>query len=139
MSRAGRVSAFLASHWHRRAGAGLSHHGWPEGSPADEWLIRYAAHLAALSGARLQGVHVRAIDNLGRPLKARLDEDRRLLGELRQTSRVPTPGPAEKRLAPLSQAGKGTPLGNRQETVRRVGQFSCPPPGSFMAISGQFS
>ena len=33
-----------------------------EGSPADEWLIRYAAHLAGLSDARLQGVHVRAID-----------------------------------------------------------------------------
>ncbi len=52
-----------------------------EGSPADEWLIRYAAHLAGLSGARLQGVHVRAIDNLDRPPTARLEEDRRLLGE----------------------------------------------------------
>jgi two-component system sensor histidine kinase KdpD len=56
-----------------------------EGSPADEWLIRYAAHLAALSDARLQGVYVRAIDNLDRPPTARLDEDRRLLGELRGT------------------------------------------------------
>ena len=37
-----------------------------EGSPADEWLIRYAARLAGLSDARLQGVHVRDIDNLGR-------------------------------------------------------------------------
>ena len=53
-----------------------------EGSPADEWLIRYAAHLAGLSDARLQGVYVRAIDNLDQPPKARLDEDRRLLGEL---------------------------------------------------------
>jgi two-component system, OmpR family, sensor histidine kinase KdpD len=52
-----------------------------EGSPADEWLIRYAAHLAELSDARLQGVHVRAIDNLDRPAPARLDEDRRLLAE----------------------------------------------------------
>ena len=52
-----------------------------EGSPADEWLIRYAAHLAGLSDARLQGVHVRAIDNLDRPPTARLEEDRRLLGE----------------------------------------------------------
>ena len=43
-----------------------------EGSPADEWLIRYAAHLAGLSDARLQGVHVRAVDNLDRPPKARL-------------------------------------------------------------------
>ena len=56
-----------------------------EGSPADEWLIRYAAHLAGLSGARLQGVYVRAIDNLDQPPKARLDEDRRLLGELHGT------------------------------------------------------
>ena len=53
-----------------------------EGSPADEWLIRYAAHLAGLSDARLQGVHVRAIDNLDRPPAARLETDRKLLGEL---------------------------------------------------------
>jgi two-component system, OmpR family, sensor histidine kinase KdpD len=52
------------------------------GSPADEWLIRYAAHLAGLSDARLQGVHVRAIDNLGRPPAGRLEQDRTLLGEL---------------------------------------------------------
>ena len=56
-----------------------------EGSPADEWLIRYAAHLAGLSDARLQGVHVRDIDNLGRPPKARLEQDRRLLSEVHGT------------------------------------------------------
>jgi two-component system sensor histidine kinase KdpD len=55
------------------------------GSPADEWLIRYAAHLAGLSDARLQGVHVRDIDNLGWPPKARLEQDRRLLSELHGT------------------------------------------------------
>jgi Osmosensitive K+ channel His kinase sensor domain len=38
-----------------------------QGSPADEWLIRYAARLAGLSDARLQAVHVRDVDNLGRP------------------------------------------------------------------------
>jgi two-component system, OmpR family, sensor histidine kinase KdpD len=53
-----------------------------EGSPADEWLLRYAAHLAGLSDARLHGVHVRAIDNLDRPPAARLEKDRKLLGEL---------------------------------------------------------
>jgi two-component system, OmpR family, sensor histidine kinase KdpD len=58
-----------------------------EGSPADEWLIRYAAHLAELSDARLKGVHVRAIDNLDQTPKARLEEDRRLLGELGGTLR----------------------------------------------------
>jgi two-component system, OmpR family, sensor histidine kinase KdpD len=52
------------------------------GSPADEWLIRYAAQLAGLSDARLQGVHVRAIDNLDRPPAARIEKDRTLLGEL---------------------------------------------------------
>ena len=52
------------------------------GSPADEWLIRYAACLAGLSDARLQGVHVRDIDNLGRPAGAQLEQDRGLLGEL---------------------------------------------------------
>jgi two-component system, OmpR family, sensor histidine kinase KdpD len=53
-----------------------------KGSPADEWLIRYAAPLTELSHARLQGVHVRAIDNLDRPPQARMDKDRRLLGKL---------------------------------------------------------
>ncbi len=53
-----------------------------EGSPADEWLIRYAACLAGLSDARLHAVHVRDIDNLGPPVGARLEQDRRLLGEL---------------------------------------------------------
>src|ERR1700736_1459299 len=58
-----------------------------EGSPADEWLIRYAAHLAGLSDARLQGVHVRAIDNLDQPPETRLKKDRQLLGELGGTLR----------------------------------------------------
>jgi two-component system, OmpR family, sensor histidine kinase KdpD len=53
-----------------------------EGAPADEWLIRYAARLAALSDARLQAVYVRAIDNLDQPPAERLEKDRRLLGEL---------------------------------------------------------
>ncbi len=56
-----------------------------EGSPADEWLIRYAANVAELSDATLRGVYVRAIDNLGRPPSARLDEDRRLLAEVQGT------------------------------------------------------
>ena len=53
-----------------------------EGSAADEWLIRYAARLAGLSDARLQGVHIRAIDNLDRSAAARMEQDRLLLGEL---------------------------------------------------------
>jgi two-component system, OmpR family, sensor histidine kinase KdpD len=53
-----------------------------DGSPADEWLIRYAANLAGLSDARVQGVHVRAIDNFDRVPAARLARDRELLGEL---------------------------------------------------------
>ena len=57
------------------------------GSPADEWLIRYAARLAGLSDARLQGVHVLAMDNLDQPPRARLEQDRRLLGELGGTLR----------------------------------------------------
>jgi two-component system, OmpR family, sensor histidine kinase KdpD len=56
------------------------------GAPADEWLIRYAARLAALSDARLQAVYVRAIDNLDQPPAERLEKDRRLLGELGGTS-----------------------------------------------------
>jgi two-component system sensor histidine kinase KdpD len=53
-----------------------------DGSPADEWLIRYAARLAGLSDARLQAVYVRAMDNLDQPPTERLEKDRRLLGEL---------------------------------------------------------
>jgi two-component system, OmpR family, sensor histidine kinase KdpD len=76
------VAAFAAAH-------GISEPVQPlvvmvglEGSPADEWLIRYAARLAGLSDARLQAVYVRPIDNLDRPPAARLEKDRKLLGEL---------------------------------------------------------
>ncbi len=76
------------------------------GSPADEWLIRYAAHLAGLSGARLKGVHVTAIDNLDQPPRARLKEDRRLLGELGGTLRVVRAGdPASGLIRVARQAG----------------------------------
>src|ERR1700678_2759821 len=53
-----------------------------QGSAADEWLIRYAPNLAGLSDARLQAVHVRALDLLDQPPTERLEKDRRLLGEL---------------------------------------------------------
>ena len=77
-----------------------------EGSPADEWLIRYAAHLAELSDAGLQGVHVRAIDNLDRPPTARLEKDRRLLGELGGTLREIRSGdPASGLIRAARQAG----------------------------------
>ena len=76
-----------------------------EGSPADEWLIRYAAHLAGLSDARLQAVHVTAIDNLDRPPRARLEEDRRLLGELGGTLRVAGGDPASGLIRAARQAG----------------------------------
>jgi len=52
------------------------------GSPADEWLIRYAAHLAELCDAGLQGVHVRSMDNLDEAPASQLEQDRELLGEL---------------------------------------------------------
>ena len=77
-----------------------------EGSPADEWLIRYAAHLAGLSDARLQAVHVTAIDNLDRPPRARLEEDRRLLGELGGSLRVVRAGdPASGLIRAAHEAG----------------------------------
>jgi two-component system, OmpR family, sensor histidine kinase KdpD len=55
------------------------------GTPADEWLIRYAARLAGVCGARLQGVHVRALDNLDPVRRAELDQDRQLLAAERGT------------------------------------------------------
>jgi two-component system sensor histidine kinase KdpD len=76
------------------------------GSPGDEWLIRYAAHLAGLSGARLKAVHVTAIDNLDQPPQARLKEDRRLLGELGGSLRVVRAGdPASGLIRAARQAG----------------------------------
>jgi two-component system, OmpR family, sensor histidine kinase KdpD len=79
------VEAFLAAHGVTGPVEALVIVVGLEGSPADEWLIRYAAQLAGLSDARLRGVHVRDIDNLGRPPKARLEQDRRLLSDLHGT------------------------------------------------------
>ena len=77
-----------------------------EGSPADEWLIRYAAHLAGLSDARLQGVYVRALDNLDQPPEARLEKDRRLLSELGGTLREVRAGdPASGLIQAARKAG----------------------------------
>ncbi len=77
-----------------------------EGSPADEWLIRYAACLAGLSEARLHAVHVRDIDNLGPPVGARLEQDRRLLGELGGTlAEVRAGDPASGLIRAARQAG----------------------------------
>jgi K+-sensing histidine kinase KdpD len=53
-----------------------------DGSPRDEWLIRYAADLAQLSDATLQGVHVRTGGAPGDPERAQLEADRRLLKQL---------------------------------------------------------
>jgi two-component system sensor histidine kinase KdpD len=76
------------------------------GSSADEWLIRYAARLAALSDARLQAVYVRAIDNLDQPPAERLEEDRRLLGELGGTLlEVRASDPATGLIQAARQAG----------------------------------
>lgn len=77
-----------------------------EGSPADEWLIRYAARLAELSDARLQAVYVRAIDNLDQPPAERLEKDRRLLGELSGTLlEVRAGDPASGLIQAARQAG----------------------------------
>jgi two-component system sensor histidine kinase KdpD len=77
-----------------------------EGSPADEWLIRYAAHLAGLSDARLQGVYVRALDNLDQPPETRLKKDRQLLGELGGTLReVRADDPASGLIRAVRKAG----------------------------------
>jgi two-component system, OmpR family, sensor histidine kinase KdpD len=76
------------------------------GSPADEWLIRYAAHLAELSDAKLKGVHVRAIDNLDQPPAARLEQDRRQLKELGGTLReVRADDPASGLIRAARRAG----------------------------------
>jgi two-component system, OmpR family, sensor histidine kinase KdpD len=81
------AAAFLAAHGVSKRLKSTAIVVGLEGSLADAWLIRYAAHLSELSDASLKGVHVRAIDNLDRPPTTRLDEDRRLLKELHGTYR----------------------------------------------------
>ena len=53
-----------------------------DGSPADEWLIRYAADLAEVDHAEIRGVHVEVADAGVRRPGAQLAADRRLLEEL---------------------------------------------------------
>jgi two-component system, OmpR family, sensor histidine kinase KdpD len=77
-----------------------------DGSPADEWLIRYAARLAGLAGASLQAVYVRAFDLLDQPPAERLGKDRRLLGELGGTLlEVRADDPASGLIRAARQAG----------------------------------
>ncbi len=76
------------------------------GSPADQWLIRYAAQLAELSGARLLGVHVRPPDNMDRPARARLAEDRQLLKQLHgRLTEVKASDPASGLIRAARKAG----------------------------------
>jgi two-component system sensor histidine kinase KdpD len=79
------AAAFLAAHGTSEPAEAATIVVGLEGSPADQWLIRYAARLAGLSGARLHGVHVRPPDNLDRPARAQLTQDRQLLKQLHGT------------------------------------------------------
>ncbi len=89
------AAAFLAAHGDCEVSEGGIIVAGLAGSPADEWLIRYSAQLAELSGARLHGVHVRFLDNLDRPARPQLTEDRRLLDQLHgQFSEVKASDPA---------------------------------------------
>jgi two-component system, OmpR family, sensor histidine kinase KdpD len=76
------------------------------GSPADEWLIRYAARLAELSGARLLGVHVRPLDNMDGPAGTSLTADRRLLTQLHgEFTEVKASDPASGLIRAARKAG----------------------------------
>jgi two-component system, OmpR family, sensor histidine kinase KdpD len=78
------------------------------GSSADRWLIRYAARLAELSGARLHGVHVRPLDNMDRRPGAPLAEDRQLLKQLHgKLSEVKASDPATGLIRAARKAGAG--------------------------------
>jgi two-component system sensor histidine kinase KdpD len=71
--------AFLAGHGSSEpSAAGVIVVGL-DGSPADEWLIRYAASLCQVCGNSVHGVYVRAMDNLDQPPRAQLEHDRQLL------------------------------------------------------------
>ncbi len=82
------------------------------GSPADEWLIRYAARLAELSGARLHGVHVRPLDNMDQSaVRTRLTADRRLLKQLHgEFSEVKASDPASGLIRAALAAGPDAQL-----------------------------
>jgi two-component system, OmpR family, sensor histidine kinase KdpD len=92
------------------------------GSPADEWLIRYAAQLAELSGARLHGVHVRPLDNMDGAARAQLTADRRLLRELHgEFSDVKASDPASGLVRAARQARAGQlVIGARRSRVPRL-------------------
>jgi two-component system, OmpR family, sensor histidine kinase KdpD len=101
------AAAFLATHpGCEPAAEGAATVVGLDGSPADQWLIRYAARLAELSGARVLGVHVRPLDNLGRPVRTRLAEDRRLLRQLHGTlAEVKASDPASGLIQAARKAG----------------------------------
>lgn len=79
------VEAYEASHGPSRARESKVILVALEGSPKDEWLIRYAADLADVSHARVEGIYVEVNDaGHGRP-RLQLDTDRRLLADLSGT------------------------------------------------------
>ncbi len=78
------------------------------GSRADEWLIRYAAQLAELSGAHLHGVHVRPLDNMDGSARARLATDRSQLTQLHgEFSEIKASDPASGLIRAARKAGAG--------------------------------
>jgi two-component system, OmpR family, sensor histidine kinase KdpD len=79
------TAAFLTAHGISEPGAAGVIVVGLNGSPADEWLIRYAASLCRVCGTSVHGVHVRALDNLDQPPRAQLDRDRQLLAAERGT------------------------------------------------------
>jgi two-component system sensor histidine kinase KdpD len=100
------AAAFLAAHGISEPGEAAVIMTGLAGSPADQWLIRYAARLAELSGARLLGVHIRPLDNMDRPAKARLAEDRRLLKQLHgEFTEVKADDPASGLIRAARKAG----------------------------------
>jgi two-component system sensor histidine kinase KdpD len=100
------VSAYTAAHGIREPVQASVVMVGLDGTPADEWLIRYSARLAGLSGAVLQAVYVRAIDLLDQPPAERLGKDRGLLAELGGTLlEVRAADPASGLLQAAREAG----------------------------------
>jgi two-component system, OmpR family, sensor histidine kinase KdpD len=99
------AAAFLAAHGISEPGQVAAIVVGLAGSPADEWLIRYAARLAELSGARLRGVHVRPLDNMD-PSARGLAAGRRLLKQLHgEFTEVKASDPASGLIRAARQAG----------------------------------
>ncbi len=110
------------------------------GTAADEWLIRYGAELARVSGATLQAVHVRAEDNFDRAPIERLEADRRLLRELDGTLlEVKATDPASGLIRAARQCGAAQVVIGSRHRSRLARRFKGATIDEMLRVAGDLS